>query len=189
MNKPATEANEPERHDGALVVRQAAFAIAKRGTSVEALETRAINFCTGIAAVHPEKGIAVLGHFDPIAAVDVDRMVEALKEHTGGDLTGFQIHAVHGVKNWHLPVLAGLLLLLLQMFSGWMPAAAIWAFAALGFCWLAFTRVWLHIRFRSLWPEAAGRRHAAMRLGASPLMRPSARARLVAWQFASEGLS
>lgn len=157
MSARATDANDPKFHDGALVVRQATFAIAKRGTPVVTLETRAINFCTGIAAVHSEKGIAALGHFDPIAAVGVDRMVAALKEHTGGDLTGFQIHAVHGVKNWHLLPLAGVGWLLLQMFSGWMPAAAIWAIAVLGLCGLAFTRVWLHFRFRSIWPEAARR--------------------------------
>jgi hypothetical protein len=138
----------------ALIVPQRSFAIAKAGSAIEMLDTRRINFCTAIAMVDPKRGIAALGHFDPLAAVSAFRMIRRVREEVGSDLSGFQVHVVHGIKNWHLWMLmvAGFVALLLgHMAQRQLISGIGWA-SFLVVAMLGFNRVSLWLQMQFVWP-------------------------------------
>ncbi|MCZ8254484.1 MAG: hypothetical protein O9327_02230 [Polaromonas sp.] len=139
----------------ALIVPQRSFAIAKAGSPIEALDTRGINFCTGIAMVDTQRGIAALGHFDAPSFISAWRMLRRVREEAGNDLSGFQVHVVHGLKNWHLwmLMLVGFAALLMGYVAQRESISVIGWFSLLAVAMLGLNRVALWLQMQIVWPR------------------------------------
>lgn len=90
-----------------LNVRQRQFAIGKRGSSVSTVDTAYLGPRIAFYGVDAERGLVFLSHLD-FHAVGLDRLISDLKEHTEGDLSGFEVYLTTGMSWWFRLLIAAL---------------------------------------------------------------------------------